>query len=109
VTARDPETVLRAVVELTELESALIAERDAPAIVMLCAEREALFSELPATLPPGCAPLRERFVLARDANLLAATAAAATIRAEISANRKARVAIGGYASASRERPTRGEA
>ena len=107
--ARDPESVLRTIVELTELESALIAERDAAAILLLCSEREVLLGDLPPTLPASCAPMRDRFMVARDANLVAATAAAASIRAEIGANRTARVAIGGYASASRERSVRGEA
>lgn len=106
---RDAESVLRAVVELTELESALIAGRDAAAITMCGDEREALLRELPTTLPARCDALAIRFTRARDANLAAATEAAAQIRAELGATRTRRTAIGGYASDSRERPERGVA
>ncbi len=105
----DVERVLRTVVELTELESALIAERDAAALTMLGDEREALLRELPDALPERCAPLVERFRRARDANLIAATAAAAAIRSQLGTTHQRRKAIGGYASDARERPERGVA
>ena len=95
--ARDPHVVLAEILELTELESSLIATRDADAMLMLCRERGPLFDELPATLPPTCRVLVERFEAQRAANEAAATEASAAIRAElggVSTNRTVTAAYG---------------
>ena len=105
---RDPRLVLMEIIELTELESSLIAAVDADAILLLCEERGELFDELPPSLPDACRPLVERFEVVRAANEAAATVAAAAIRAELGGVSASRTAVAAYGSGGRPRAFDGE-
>jgi hypothetical protein len=84
-------------VELTELEARLITQADVDGMARVFDERATLIAALPASLPPDCRPLAERFLALAAANEHAASAAAGVIRRELSKVSSGRTAVTAYA------------
>lgn len=89
--------LLERLLELTELESRLIVAADADGMHRVIDERAELLAQLPTPLPASCRALAERFVALAAANEAAATAAADTLRRELSSVSSNRAAVTAYA------------